>query len=233
VLALRRTDRVFYTGMALAAAATVVLGFSRTYYLRPYFQTQALPFYLHVHGAAFSAWLILLVSQTFLVAAERTDLHRRLGWVGAALAATMVAAALTAAIVSGRRQIAAGYENEELAFLTTPLSSMAVFCLLVAAAVRFRRRPEAHKRLMLLATINILDAATARWPVEIVSTSAWGSYAVVDSFIVAGMAYDLVTRRRIHPAYVWGGLLIVGSQALRDVVGHSAAWQPIARMVLE
>src|SRR6516162_9831370 len=124
--------------MALAAAATVVLGFSRTYYLRPYFQTQALPFYLHVHGAAFSAWLILLVSQTFLVAAERTDLHRRLGWVGAALAATMVAA----------------YENEELAFLTTPLSSMAVFCLLVAAAVRFRRRPEAHKRLMLLATIN-------------------------------------------------------------------------------
>jgi hypothetical protein len=219
--------------MALAAGAAVLLGFSRTYYLRPYFYTDTLPIYLRIHGAAFSAWLVLLVSQTFLVAAERTDLHRRLGWAGAVLAVTMVAAALTAAVVSGRRAIAAGHESEELAFLTTPLSSMAVFFVLVAAAVWFRRRPETHKRLMLLATINILDAATARWPIEIVSTSAWAGYAIVDSFIVAGMAYDLIARRRIHPVYVWGGLLIVGSQALRDVIGHSATWQPIARMILE
>jgi hypothetical protein len=226
-------DRVFYTGMAVAAAAAVLLGFSRTYYLRPYFQDQSLPPYLHLHGAVFSAWIVLLVSQTSLVAARRTDLHRRLGWAGAVLAVAMVAVALTAAIVSGRREIAAGNETGELAFLTTPLSSMVVFFALVAAAVRFRRQTETHKRLMLLATINILDAATARWPLAIVATTSWGGYAIVDLFIVIAVAYDFATRRRVHPAYLWGALLIVGSQVLREPIGHSAAWQPVARMILE
>ena len=230
--AARLRDRVFYTSMAVAVAAAVLLGFSRTYYLRPYFQDGSLPPYLHLHGAVFSAWIVLLVSQTSLVAARRTDLHRRLGWAGAVLAVAMVAVALAAAIISGRREIAAGNEAGELVFLTTPLSSMAVFIALVGAAVWFRRQAETHKRLMLLATINILDAAVARWPFAIFSSALVG-YAAVDAFLAAGVTYDIATRRRVHPAYIWGALLIVATQALRDPIGRSAAWQPIARMILE
>lgn len=226
-------DRVFYTGAALAAVATVAIGFARTYYLRSRFQDASLPFYLQVHGAVFSAWMVFFVAQTALVAGRRTDLHRRLGWAGAALAGVMVVVALTAAIVSGRRDIAAGHEDESLAFLITPLSSMVVFLALVTAAVRYRRRPETHKRLMLLATASILDAATARWPISIVATSSWAYYALADLFIVAGVTYDIGSRRRVHQAYIWGGLLIVLSQSLRDVVGRTAAWHAIARMVLE
>lgn len=225
--------RAFYVAMALAAVAAVFLGFARTYYLRPRFQEGPLPLYLQVHGAVFSAWIVLFVAQTSLVAAHRTDLHRRLGWVGAALAAVMIVAALTAAILSGRRAIDAGHEREALTFFATPISSMAVFLGLVAAAIGYRHRSETHKRLMLLATISILDAATARWPIAIVATTSWAYYVLDDLLIVAAAAYDLVSRRRVHPAYIWGGLLVVGAQFLRPIVGATAAWQTFARAILE
>jgi hypothetical protein len=226
------TDRVFYTSMALAALVAVFIGFSQTYYLRSRFQDGSLPFYLQVHGAAFSAWMMLFLTQTSLVAARRTDVHRRLGWAGAAVALFMVVIAITAAILSGRRNFAAGLENESLTFLTTPFFSMVVFLALVATAVYHRRAPETHKRLMLLATISILDAATARWPIAIVQTSSWAYYGFADLFIAAALAYDLVSRWRIHPAYVWGGLVIVVSQYLRDVIGQTEAWHSFARSIL-
>src|SRR4029450_12610907 len=130
----------------------------------PRFQDGPLPFYLQAHGAAFSAWMMLFLTQTSLVAARRTDVHRRLGWAGAALGAFMVVIAITAAILSGRRNFAAGLENESLTFLTTPVFSMVGFLAFVATGVNHRRAPETHKRLMLLATISILDADPARWP---------------------------------------------------------------------
>jgi hypothetical protein len=232
VLALVRADRFFYCGMAFAAIVAVFIGFSRTYYLRSRFQDGSLPLYLQVHGAAFSAWMILFLTQTSLVAARRTDVHRRLGWAGAALAAFMVAIAITAAILSGRRNFAAGLENESLTFLTTPFFSMVVFLALVATAVYHRRAPETHKRLMLLATISVLDAATARWPIALVQTSSWAYYGFADLFIAAAIVYELVSRRRIHRSYIWGSVLIVISQYLRDVIGQTDTWHTIARTIL-
>ena len=229
----RRIDRAFYTGMAIAVAVTVCVGFAPTYYLRPRFQTTPLPLYLHVHGLAFTAWIGLFAAQTMLIATRRIEVHRRLGWAGAALAVLMVVAAITAGILSGRRDVAAGHDDAALTFLTTPFLAVLVFMILVGAAVYCRRRPEAHKRLMLLATISILDAAVARWPFELVATSAWALYVLTDLFIVAGVLYDLATRRRVHAVYVWGGLLILAGQSLRTVVGQTETWHAIARAILQ
>ena len=228
---LRWADRAFFTGMSLAAAAAVFVGFARTYFLRSHFQTTPLPLYLRVHGFVFTAWIALFVVQTTLVAARRTDIHRRLGWAGAALAATMVVAAVTAGILSGRRDVAAGQAEFWRAVFTTPLFSMFVFTMLIAAAVYARRQIDTHKRLMLLATISILEAAVARWPIDMVSSNA-ATFVVTDAFIVIAATYDLASRRRIHPAYIWGGLLVLGGQSLRDSVGHTAAWQAFARLLI-
>ena len=228
----RLVDRAFYGGMAVAAGVTVFVGFSRTYFLRPHFQAQPLPLYLHIHGLVFTAWIAVFVAQTALIAARRVDIHRRLGWAGVAVAALMVIMAVTAAILSGRRDVAAGYEDAALSFLTTPFFDIAVFLVLTTAAVRYRREPETHKRLMLLALLNILDAATSRWPLAIMSTSPWAYFLVADVFVAIAVAYDLASRRRIHPAYVWGGLLMLVGQFSRDVVGHTAAWHSFARLLI-
>jgi hypothetical protein len=228
----RGLDRAFYVGMSLAAVATVFAGFARTYFLRSHFWPTPLPLYLHVHGLVFTAWIALFVAQTMLIATRRTDIHRRLGWAVASLAVVMVAAAVTAAILSGRRDVAAGHEDAALTFLTTPLLSMLVFLVLAAAAVYHRRRPEIHKRLMLLATISILDAAVARWPIALVSATPWAYFVLTDVFIVIAAAYDLSSRKRVHPVYMWAGLLVLAGQFSRDIVGRTAAWHAFGRHLI-
>jgi hypothetical protein len=109
---------------------------------------------------------------------------------------------------------------------------MITFLILTAAAVYYRRRPEAHKRLMLLATINIVDAAIARWPLAFISSTAWGYCVVTDLFILAAIAYDYASRRRLHAAYVWGGLLVIGMQVGRELIGPTGPWQAFARLVI-
>jgi hypothetical protein len=228
----RQYDRLFYIGMALAAIVAVLAGFTPTYFLRSRYQSTPLPLYLHVHGLVFTTWILFFITQAALVAARRISVHRTIGWAGAALAGLMIVVGVTAGVLSGRRDLSAGRADETLTFLTTPLFSMLVFLVLVAAAVYARRRPETHKRLMLLATISILDAPVARWPLEFVSTTGWGFYVLTDAFLVPAIAYDIWSRGRVHIAYIWGGLLIIGCQALRAIVGQTEAWHTVARAIL-
>lgn len=231
-LAGARYDRQFYTGMAIAAAVVVFVGFAPSYFLRASYQPTPLPTYLHVHGLLFTAWIALFIAQTSLVAARRTNIHRRLGWVMASLAALMVVVGTTAGIWSMRRQVEAGFAQQAQAFLTTPLFSMAAFAGFVTAAIAWRRETQTHKRLMLLATISILDAAVARLPVELLRTSNWSYLPTTDVFLAAAILYDLASRHSVHRAYLWGGGLLVIEQALRIPVGETAAWQAIARAII-
>jgi hypothetical protein len=225
-------DRHFYTGMAVAAAVVVFVGFAPTFFLRASYQSTPLPTYLQVHGFFFTTWIALFIAQTSLVAARRTAVHRRLGWATAALAVVMVVVGTTAGIWSMRRQVDAGFAEQAQAFLTTPLFSMVAFAVLVATAIKFRRDPQMHKRLMLLATISILDAAVARLPLEFLKTSSWNYLPTTDVFLAAAILYDVVSRRTVHQAYIWGGLLLVMEQALRIPIGETAAWQAIARILI-
>lgn len=224
-------DRQFYTGMALAAAVVVFVGFAPTFYLRANDQSTSLPTYLQVHGVLFTTWIALFIAQTSLVAARRTDVHRKLGWATAALAAVMVIVGTTAGIVSMQGHFP-DQGDAALSFLTTPLFSMVAFATLVGAAIRFRRDPQMHKRLMILATISILDAAVARLPFAFLRSSSWNYLPTTDLFLVAVILYDVVSRRSVHRAYVWGGLLLVVEQALRIPVGETEAWKTIAGMII-
>lgn len=224
-------DRQFYTGMALAAAVVVFVGFSPTFFLRARYTPTELPLYLIVHGVLFTTWIALFIAQTSLVAARRTDVHRKLGWATAALAAVMVVVGTTAGIVSMQGHFP-DQGNAALSFLTTPLFSMVMFATFVAAAITYRRDPQTHKRLMLLATISILDAAVARLPFEFLRTSSWNYLPTTDVFLLAAILYDLASRRRVHPAYLWGGLVLVIEQSLRIPVGETAAWMAIARALI-
>jgi hypothetical protein len=224
----RWKDRAFYTGMSLAFLATVLRGFARSYFFRSRYFSSPLAPIGQVHGAIFVSWIVLFLVQTVLVARRRTDLHRKLGVVGAVLAAAMVAAGTTIALMSLRYNVARGNLGA-LSFFAIPMGDMLVFPTLVAAALVYRRDSETHKRLMLLASISVLDAAVARWPLALMANGAMAFFGVTDLFIVAGIVFDLSTRVRVHPAYRWGGLLIVGSQVVRLAVWHTAWWIAFAR----
>jgi uncharacterized membrane protein YozB (DUF420 family) len=223
----RRHDRLFYASMSLASIVAVFVGFAPTYYLKSYFRAAPLTPLVHLHGLVFTGWILLFLTQTVLVARHRTDLHRRLGVAGAGLAVLLVVIGVTTATVSARRGFAGG-SLEALTFLATPFGDRWCFLILAAAGLLYRRRPEAHKRLMLLATLSILDAAVARWPLAIIRTVPIAFFVITDVFMLAGPIYDLASRRRVHPAYIWGVLLVLISQPVRLLVARTDAWHSFA-----
>lgn len=159
------SERSFHVGFAAALLAAVLLGFSRTFFLRPWFPEWARahsapePFF-YVHGAVFFAWFVLLLAQPALVAAGRVDLHRRLGWLGAGLAAAMLVLGTAGALLAARRPT--GFMDvpvPPLRFLAFPLGDMALFGAFVALALVTRRKTQSHKRYMLLASVGITSEA--------------------------------------------------------------------------
>jgi hypothetical protein len=227
----RQGDRVFYTGISIASIIAVFVGFARSYFLKGYFGAPPLGPLVHLHGLVFTGWILLFFAQTALVARNRVRIHRRLGVGGAVWAALLVMVGLATAVASARRNVAAGGANT-LAFLAIPLTDMLVFAILATAGIFYRRHPETHKRLMLVATIGLLSAAVARWPLAIMQKGPVAFFLVTDLFLLAGIGYDLASRRRIHPAYVWGGLLLLISQPVRLAINHTDAWQAFARSLV-
>ena len=229
----RAREHRFFGGMAIALAVTVFAGFAPTYYLHgPLHSPFPLTTALKWHGAAFTTWMLLLVAQTSLVAANRTDLHRRLGVAGAALAVIMVGLGAYIAI----SRTAAGLTTAPpgmsvYVLLAVALMTIVVFPALVGAALWYRRRTDFHKRLMLIATLELVTAAVARLPF-ITPFGPPAFFGATDLFLGAIVIYDLVTLRRVHPATLWGGLFLIASQPLRLVIGFSAAWQALAGSLL-
>ena len=225
-----RRDRIFFASMAIAVALTVFAGFSRTYFLKGIFGTRALSPFFHLHGLVFTTWIILFVVQVSLVSAGRTDIHRRLGVAGAILAPLMVVIGLMAAIDSARRSFTPPGGPPPLVFFAIPIGDLVVFSTLVAAGLWLRRRSDAHKRLMLLATISILTPAIARLP-GVAAAGPLAFLGLTDLFVVACLVYDRVGNGRIHRAFLWGALLIIVSQPVRFLIAGTAPWLVFARWV--
>jgi len=227
-----RADRRFYLTMALASALVIVIGFSRSYYLKVYFPSApALRLLVHLHAAVFTAWLIYFVTQTALVAAQRPALHRKLGLLGAALGSLMILLGLLVAFSAMRLSHGTPILSPEATFLVGLIDIFSFALFFILGWVR-RRDREAHQRLMLLSVIGgLLGAAIGRivgYGVSVPVVSA-----INLAFIFAGPVYDLITRRRVHPVYLYGCLfLLITFTPLRFPVGASPQWHRIAHALV-
>lgn len=199
-----RNDRLFFGGMGLAMILTVFVGFAPTFYLLPGDARPLTPL-LHVHGLIASAWMLLFIVQTGLIAAHRADIHRRLGPVGAAIALALVVVTMMASIAN--RGV-----TERLVF---PAGAVLMFISYVTAGFMQRRHPDAHKRLMLLATITLLPPALARMHLPLLPRGTFTPNFVGLLFLLPAFAHDLATRAKIHPALLWGGLFMMLMLPLR------------------
>lgn len=199
----RQHDNRFYLAMSIACAAAVFIGFSRTYYLKEYFGTPALPVLFHVHGAVMTCWMLFFILQTALIASRRVGVHRTLGYVGAALVVAMVPIATATAFAAARLgHIGFPFAVDPEAACLFAIEDMAMFGGFVWAGFHFRRQSETHQRLMLLAvTCALLPAGLGRWLSRVNPRLVLPAILV---FILAGPTYDLLTRRRVHTAYRWG-----------------------------
>jgi hypothetical protein len=237
-------ERRFFTGMALAMAAVTFVGFAPTYYLaafndgpRPILSPS-----VHLHGALCTAWVLLLILQTRLIASGRRALHKRLGIAGATIAAAVLVSGVFVALHSQRRvhtEATADTLADPYVFLIFPFSSVGLFALFVALGVLSRQRADAHKRWMILATSSLIIPALARTVTQAVSgmglvgvPGVVGALVLLNVLLVALAVYDYNTRGRLHPVTLWGGGFLLLSEPLRFAIGFSEPWQSFARAVM-
>jgi FtsH-binding integral membrane protein len=223
----RRFDHIFFSTMALLLLATVFMGFANTYYLAGVFRAPLPAPIIHIHGAAFSCWILLLVAQTSLVAAGRVDIHRRLGIAGFLLASAMVVLgvlAATNALVRDRGPV--GLEPKF--FYIIPMTDMLVFATLVLFAFRARKNSAAHKRLIMVATIALMTAALVRWPFGFIAGKFPLAVILSYGFLLVMIAYDLWSTHKVHRATIWASTFLIVVQQIRIPIGKTAAWSAFA-----
>jgi len=222
------TERTFFGGMAVLLCVVVLIGFSPTYFAAGVFRAPLPSPILHVHGAIFTLWMMLYLTQAALVAAHRVAWHRSLGTVAFCLPPVMIVVGVTAAIDALIRKVRIG-ELDPAVSLAIPLLGIAWFTVLIFASWRTRRRPDAHKRLILLATIGLADAALGRFPWgQMGLSAAAGAVTGLGVLILLLVAYDLISLRRVHPSTVWSAPLTFAVGAFAVPIGMTSAWHSFA-----
>jgi uncharacterized membrane protein YhaH (DUF805 family) len=243
----REMTRRFYVGMAGTCALIAFGGFAPTYWLQLAPATFVGSPLLHLHGLLFSAWPVLLVVQTMFAASGRIDRHRSWGLLGISLATAMVCVGFAVANEVLAARLAAGYGDRARAFHIASVSLITLFALFVLAAIVFVKRPEIHKRLILLATFSMIPPAIARvffafavgmgpglrpglGPPRTVE-SVIAPALIADALILVGIVYDMRTRGRPHPVYLIGGAVMLAVQILRVPLSTTAWWYSAADLL--
>jgi hypothetical protein len=225
-------ERYFYFLMALLIPAIVVFGFSFTIGRNLIHPVEPRPLILYVHAAVFTGWLMFFLLQSALVRTHNVKLHRKIGWFGAALGATVPVVGTATSIAMARFNITQLHQERVESFLIVPLWDMVVFTTAFALAVYFRKKPEYHKRLVLIATCALTAAAFGRFPPFLLNPNYF--YAGVDLLIVLGVARDWIVCKKIHPVYLYAlPAVIIGQTVAMYTFTHDLAyWVRIAHALV-
>ncbi len=244
IITARPSFHSFYFWMAIACAAIAFGAFAPTYWLQLPAGTFVGSRLLHLHGALFFAWTVLLLSQTALAAGGRLQNHRAWGLAGIALASVMVFTGIAAAIGTLNLGLSEGFGDRSRAFMIIPVTAIGLFAGFFATAIANINRPEWHKRLMILATASLLQAAMGRIFFVLITGGGpglrpglgpppplaigVGPSLIGELLIVAGIVYDWKTRGRPHPAWLIGAAVITTVILSRGPLAGTQAWLGVA-----
>ncbi len=223
-------DRRFIALLVFVIWLAIVTGFGIDMATRPTMRGLGYPLVVHFHALAYGAWLVLLAAQVWLVRTSRVAVHRQLGMAVLLLLPLMLilGPAVAIAMNAANPQVKDG----NLSFMSTQLTNVLGCVVLIAAGFLARGDGAAHKRLMLMGTIAITEPGFSRiWADPL---SAWLGDGYVPYFVstyigtvvlvLAVGAYDLVTRGRLHPAYIAAALWIFVNEMLASWLFYQPFW---------
>ncbi|WP_156363662.1 hypothetical protein [Sphingomonas sp. Leaf357] len=215
-------ERWFFFVMSIVIFATAIAEFGSDIVVGHVWFTD-FPWQVHVHAVVFTSWIVLYVVQNWLVVnGHNIMLHRRLGWLGAGIAAIMVPLGIAATVMAIARGSIAGIFPLGF-FLAMDILGIFGFAALTFAAIRLRNHAGWHKRLMLCGTVLVIAPGIGRLvgPLPLGDFTPFALFAAIMLYILIGIVFDLIVLRRIHPAYWWGAATVALLQMLAGPIGFS------------
>jgi hypothetical protein len=225
----------FYISIGVFGLAAIAFGFSTTYFLPLSRGTFGAPARVHVHGLCAMGWVTLLLLQALLVRSGRTRLHMKVGQFGPPLATAIWASGILTAAWAARRDLPAQGRVAEAAFMGT-VTGLSIFLAFVLAGYVARRRSDAHKRWMALATIAVLWPAIFRWRHLLPPMSRPDivlGMLIADLPILIAMLRDRFRYGEVHPVWLVGGIFWLVEQGIEIAVFDTLWSAPIGRALLQ
>jgi hypothetical protein len=237
--AVRAESRGFYLWMAGAFLLIAFGGFTPTYWAKVAAGTFHAEPIIHIHGMLLFTWTCFFFFQTALVASGRTLDHRAWGLAGISLFSIMMFSILVGEATVLKREEALGFGDAARRFAAVTLCAWPLMAAIFTLAIVNIRKPQVHKRLMLLLMVGIMTPALARIFLTLFAPPGVGGPPppfvsippglVADLLLVVAIVHDWRTRGRPHPVYIYGGLVLVAEQVLAVPLAATAAWMNIAK----
>jgi hypothetical protein len=236
---LRSGSRYFYVWMATGYLIVAFGGFIPTYWAKVATGTFPGPAFLHIHGMLLFSWVCFYFTQTAFVAAGRVSSHRNWGMAGISLFTIVICSVLVAQMAVIKAAESQGFGDAARRFSAVALGALPLMAGLFALAIANTRRPEIHKRWMVLLMSGMMTPAIARVfltlfalhgaalepPPPFVSVPP---ALLADLFVVVAIVRDWRTLGKVHTVYVYGGLVLLAQQLLTPLIAATGTWMQIA-----
>jgi hypothetical protein len=224
-------DRRLYKTAAIFFPLIILAGFARTYYAKWWFDSPPLASPLvHLHGFLMTAWVVLFITQVWLISSKQIRLHQRLGYSGIGLGVLMVAVGFVTALRAAKYGAASTPPAiPPLAFLAVPLFDLLMFVIFFGGAIYYRRRAAEHKRLMLLTAVNFLPPAIGRIPVAtLLALGPLWFFGLPSVLTLFCLALDARRHGRVNKVFAVGTALLIASYVGRLVLMMTGPWMHFA-----
>src|SRR5688572_8098431 len=214
----RNFDHRFFFAVAVLFPLAVLIGFAPTFYLKPFFNTPPIArAIIMIHGLLMTVWVLMFVTQVYLISSKRIRVHQKLGVFGVVLApAIIITGFLTAIGATKYGSATAPPQIPPLEFMIVPFGDMLVFAVLFGAAIYYRKNSPTHKRLILLTVINFIPPAIARFPGGL--TDSFGPlwfFGVPTVLTLALVIADTWRNKKLNKPFLFGAVFMIFSMWMR------------------
>ena len=223
-----------YFFLAIVGFVAIHIGFATTFLVPVSNGTFKAPAGIYIHGIFAFCWVLLFLVQTFLIHRQNYRAHMTLGVAGVVIAIGTAVSMIPAATFAVEKEINSGLGETAISGIVGTITSGLIFLALALSGIAFRKRPDIHKRLLLLSTIIVLWPAWFRFRhyfPSIDRPDIWFAVVLADSLIVITWIWELVSFGKVHRVFIFGGLFIIAEHTFEVMMFDSANWRIVANFI--
>lgn len=226
-------SKLFFT-IGIIGLFAVLTGFSTTFITPLSKGTFKAPPIVYIHGALAFSWICLFIAQSLLIQRNNFRLHRRLGFLGFAIAIGITITLIPVGLHQVKKDLDHGLGQTAISSIIGTITSAIIFISLVLAGFLKRHEPSTHKRLMLLATILLLWPAWFRFRhifPYVPNPEIWFAIVLADSLIIVSLMWDKITYGKVNPTLLYTGLFIIIEHTVEAYMFDTTLWSGLANRI--